>query len=42
MILETFLGCLTFIEFRNLVIRIAKLTTTLHDNQSKLTEEMGC
>ena len=40
MIIETFLGCLTLIEFINLVIRIVKLIPTLHGNQPELTEEM--
>ncbi len=40
MITELFLGCLTLIEFMNLVIRIVKLIPTLQDNQPELTEEM--
>ena len=40
MIIEAFLGCLTLIEFINLVIRIVKLTPTLYDNHPELTEEM--
>ena len=40
MITELFLGCLTLIEFLNLVIRIVKLIPTLQDNQPELTEEM--
>ena len=40
MIIETFLGCLTLIEFINLIIRIVKLSPTLHDNHPELTEEM--
>ncbi len=40
MIIEAFLGCLTIIEFINLVIRIVKLTPTLYDNHPELTEEM--
>ena len=40
MITELFLGCLTLIEFLNLVIRIVKLILTLQDNQPELTEEM--
>ena len=40
MIIEAFLGCLTIIEFINLVIRIVKLTSTLYDNHPELTEEM--
>ena len=40
MITQIFLGCLTIIEFINLVIRIVKLSPTLHDNQPELTEEM--
>ena len=41
MITEIFLGCLTIIEFINLVIRIVKLSPTLHDNHPELTEEMS-
>ena len=40
MITELFLGCLTLIEFMNLIIRIVKLIPTLYDNQPELTEEM--
>ena len=40
MITEIFLGCLTIIEFINLVIRIVKLSPTLYDNHPELTEEM--
>ena len=40
MITDTFLGCLTLIEFINLIIRIVKLSPTLYDNQPELTEEM--
>ena len=40
MITEIFLGCLTFIEFINLVIRIVKLSPTLLNNHPELTEEM--
>ena len=40
MITELFLGCLTLIEFLNLVIRIVKLIPTLQDNQPELTKEM--
>lgn len=40
MIIEAFLGCLTIIEFTNLVIRIVKLIPTLYDNTPELTEEM--
>ena len=40
MITEIFLGCLTIIEFINLVIRIVKLSPTLNDKSPPLTEEM--
>ena len=40
MITEIFLGCLTIIEFINLVIRIVKLSPTLNDNHTELTEEI--
>ena len=50
MITEIFLGCLTLIEFLNLVIRIVKLIPTLQNKasaeadlsatQPELTEEM--
>ena len=40
MIIEAFLGCLTLIEFINLIIRIVKLSPTLYDNHPELTEEM--
>lgn len=37
---EIFLGCLTIIEFINLIIRIVKLSPTLDDKPPPLTEEM--
>lgn len=37
---EIFLGCLTIIEFINLIIRIVKLSPTLDDKPPELTEEM--
>ena len=40
MITEIFLGCLTLIEFMNLIIRIVKLIPILQNNQPELTEEM--
>ena len=40
MITEIFLGSLTLIEFINLIIRIVKLSPTLNDSHSELTEDM--
>ncbi len=37
---EIFLGCLTIIELANLLIRIVKLSPTLNDKPTELTEEM--
>ena len=35
-----FLGCLTVIEFKNLLLRIVKLSATLNDKPPELTDEM--
>ena len=40
MITELFIGCLTLIEFINLVLRIVKLSPIMQNNQPELTEEM--
>ena len=44
MITELFIGCLTLIEFINLVLRIVKLSQTMQNKasvtQPELTEEM--
>ena len=44
MITELFIGCLTLIEFINLVLRIVKLSQTMQNlasaTQPELTEEM--
>ena len=40
MITELFIGCLTLIEFINLVLRIVKLSPTMQNYQPELTEEM--